>query len=127
MIPIIVSIIASVISGMVLFFLQRFFKKKYAEDEKREKRRHQKDVLIIKSINAIGALTQANAIALRDGKTNGELKAALKEYDAAKKEMTNFIIHNSVKEVNNHVRNRMCTNYCFDCLRSDGILQNSNR
>lgn len=97
MISIIISICASIISGMVLFFLQSYFKKKQKQDDERENKRHKKDILVIKSINAVGDLTLANSIALRDGKTNGELKKALKEYENVNKEMTDFIIENSVK------------------------------
>ena len=96
MVSIIISIVASIISGMVLFFLQSYFKKKQKQDDEREQKRHRKDVLIIKSLNAVGDLTLANSIALRDGKTNGELKKALKEYENVNKEITDFIIENSV-------------------------------
>ena len=97
MVAVIVSIASSIISGMVLFFLQSYFKKKQKEDDEREHKRHKKDVLIIKSLNAVADLAQANSIALRDGKTNGELKRALNGYDSVSKEMTDFIIENSVK------------------------------
>lgn len=97
MVAIIISACASIVSGMVLFFLQVFFKKKQKQDDEREQKRHKKDVLIIKSLNAVGDLTLANSIALRDGKTNGELKKALKEYESINKEITNFIIENSVE------------------------------
>lgn len=95
MIAIVISICSSIVSGMVLFFLQRFFKKRQETEEKREERQHKKDVLMMKSINAVGNLTLANAIAIRDGKTNGELKKALKEYDESSKEMLDFLIENS--------------------------------
>ncbi len=98
MVSIIISIAASIISGMVLFFLQMFFKKKQKDDEKREEKNHKKDVLIIKSINAIGELTVANSIALRDGKTNGEMKKALSSYEKANDEMLNFLIENSTNK-----------------------------
>lgn len=98
MISIIISIAASIISGMVLFFLQHYFKKRQKEEEKREETRHKKDVLIIKSINAVGDLTVANSIALRDGKTNGEMHKALDEYDQVNKEMIDFLIENSTKQ-----------------------------
>lgn len=96
MISIVLSVCASIVSGMVLFFLQRFFKKRQISEEKREERQHKKDVLMMKSINAVGDLTLANAIAIRDGKTNGELKKALKEYDESSKELLDFLIENSV-------------------------------
>ena len=97
MLSVVLSVAASIISGMVLFLLQRYFKRKHQLDEEREEKRHKKDILVIKSINAIGDLTLANSIALRDGKTNGELKKALKEYDAVNKEMIEFLIDNSVE------------------------------
>lgn len=95
MISIVISVCASIVSGMVLFFLQRFFKKRQISEEKREERQHRKDVLMMKSINAVGDLTLANAIAIRDGKTNGELKKALEEYDESSKELLDFLIENS--------------------------------
>lgn len=95
MVAVIISIASSIVSGMVLFFLQRYFKRKAKIDESNEQNRHKKDVLIIKSISAIGDLTLANSIALRDGKTNGELKKALQEYEEVNKEMLDFLIENS--------------------------------
>jgi hypothetical protein len=89
---IILSVTASVISGMALFFLQRCFKKKDQKDEQRDKEKARENVLIIKSINAVGKLTTANAIALRDGKTNGELQLALKEYDKVDDEMYRYLL-----------------------------------
>ena len=45
MIAIVISIASSIISGMVLFFLQRYFKKKHENDEKSEKlRRAEKQI-----------------------------------------------------------------------------------
>ena len=97
MVATIISVVASIVSGMVLFLLQHYFKKRHQEEEKRDAQRHKRDVLIIKSLNAVGDLTLANSIALRDGKTNGELKKALKEYESINKEITDFIIENSVE------------------------------
>ena len=52
---------------------------------------------MIKSITALGDLTVANSIALRDGKTNGEMKKALQDYEEVNKEMLDFLIENSDK------------------------------
>jgi hypothetical protein len=49
-------------------------------------------VLILKSIKVLGELTEANSIAIRDGKTNGELKAALRDYSDLSKELDEFLI-----------------------------------
>ena len=97
MVSIIISIAASIVSGMVLFLLQHYFKKRHHEEEKRDVQRHKRDVLVIKSITALGDLTVANSIALRDGKTNGEMKKALNDYKEVNKEMLDFLIENSDK------------------------------
>jgi len=97
MVAIIISIGSSVVAGMVLYFLQHYFKKKEKNDETREKIQNDKDKLVIKSINAVGNLTVANSIALRDGKTNGEMHKALNDYKKVETEMLNFLIENSNK------------------------------
>ena len=88
----IISIVCSVISGMTLFFLQRFFKKKEEQDKQKEEARRKENILILKSIDAIGKLTYANAIAIRDGRTNGELKDALKDYHNVRDELYDYLL-----------------------------------
>ena len=92
MTAIIISIVASIISGMVLFFLQRYFKKQEVKEERRQQAREKESILILKSIDAIGKLTYADAIAIRDGKTNGELKEAIQEYNDVKEEMYEYFV-----------------------------------
>ena len=88
----VISIVCSVISGMTLFFLQRFFKKKEEQDKQKEDARRKENILILKSIDAIGKLTYANAIAIRDGRTNGELKDALKDYHNVRDELYDYLL-----------------------------------
>ncbi len=96
MISVVLSAVASVLSGLILYFLQRYFKKKEKIEEEREKQHHKKDALIIKSIEAVGKLTEANSIALRDGKTNGEMHEALNNYKNVEQEMLDFLIEKSI-------------------------------
>ena len=99
MIAIIMSICASIISGMVLFFLQRFFKKKQKVDEERDRAKAKENMLILKSIDAVGKLTYADAVAIRDGKTNGEMKEAMKAYAEVKDELDEYLLEQkSTKE-----------------------------
>jgi len=86
------SILGSVVSGTALFLLQRWFRQKDKRDEQAEKVLAKENVLIIKSINAVGKLTEATAIALVDGKLNGEIHSALKEYSTVDKEMYNYLL-----------------------------------
>ena len=77
---------------MVLFFLKRFFDKKAKRDEERDSAKRQESILILKSIDAIGKLTYANAIAIRDGKTNGEMKEALAAYTEVTQAMYDYLL-----------------------------------
>lgn len=97
-VSIIISACASIISGMVLFFLQRYFKKKRKEDEERDKAKARENILILKSINAVGKLTYADAIAIRDGKTNGEMKDAMKTYAEVKEELYEYLLEENSKK-----------------------------
>ena len=97
MVAIIMSICASIISGMVLFFLQRFFKKKQKVDEERDRAKAKENMLILKSIDAVGKLTYADAVAIRDGKTNGEMKEAMKAYAEVKDELYEYLLEQNSK------------------------------
>jgi type II secretory pathway component PulJ len=94
---IVISVLTSVVSGTALFLLQRSLRKKDTRDEQREKDKAKENILIIKSINAVGHLTVANAIALRDGKTNGEMHSALDEYEAVDNEMYNYLLERNAQ------------------------------
>ena len=98
MTAIIISICSSIISGMVLFFLQRFFKNKAKKDEERDAAKRRENLLILKSIDAVGKLTYADSIAIRDGKTNGEMKTAIEAYKKADQELYEFMLEQTVKE-----------------------------
>lgn len=95
---IVLSILASVISGMALFFLQRFFNKKAKKDIERDNQKAKENVLILKSIDAVGKLTYANTIAIRDGKTNGEMHEAMDSYAEVKEEMYEYLLEQNSKK-----------------------------
>lgn len=95
---IVLSILASVISGMALFFMQRFFKRKAKKDEERDELKRKENVLILKSINAVGKLTYADAIAIRDGKTNGEMHDAMDTYAEVKDELYEYLLEQNSRK-----------------------------
>ena len=97
MVAIIISIISSIISGMVLFFLQRFFKTKAKKDEESDKTKAKENFLILKSIDAVGKLTYANAVAIKEGKTNGEMHEAMEYYNEARQEMYDYLLEQNSK------------------------------
>ena len=94
----IISIVGSIISGMVLFLLKRFFNKRDRKEEEHRENVKKENVLILKSIDAIGKLTYANAIAIRDGKTNGELKDGLESYKEVSAEMYDYLLNQNANK-----------------------------
>ncbi|MDD4003054.1 MAG: hypothetical protein PHE12_02550 [Clostridia bacterium] len=85
---IVISVFASIVSGTVLFFLQRHFKK----IDKRDKLTALENILILKSINSIGKLTYANAIAIQKGHNNGEMKEAMDGYAEVNDELYEYLL-----------------------------------
>lgn len=55
-------------------------------------------MLILKSIDAVGKLTYANAVAIRDGKTNGEMHEAMETYQENKAEMYEYLLEQNSKK-----------------------------
>ena len=96
-ISLILSGMSGIICGGVLFFIKRYFMKKDKEDTAHNECKIRENMLILRSINAVGKLTVANTIALRDGKTNGETTTALAEYEAVEKEMYNYLLDVNAK------------------------------
>jgi hypothetical protein len=75
-----------------LFIVQRFFNNQKKKEEAKEQQKADENALILRSLNALGKLTVANAIALRDGRTNGEMSSALSEYEKIEKEMYEHLV-----------------------------------
>ena len=59
--------------------------------------KRKENLLILRSIDAVGKLTYADAIAIRDGKTNGEMKSAIEAYKKADEEMYEFLLEQTTK------------------------------
>lgn len=97
LISIIISIATSIFSGIVLFFIKRYFDNKEKIEIEEEKARQKENVLILKSIDAIGRLTYADSIAIRDGQINGEMKDAVQSYIAIKSELYDYLIDQNSK------------------------------
>ena len=88
----VITFCTSLTGGIVLFLLQRFFNDQRKKEEKRQTEETKNYVLILRSLKALGKLTVANSIALRDGRTNGEMSSALSEYEDVEKELYEHLI-----------------------------------
>lgn len=91
-VTLVLSIVATIISSLAIYIIKRHFIKKEQVDKQAREEREKENILILRSINAIGKLTLANSIALKDGKVNGEMSSALKEYEKVEKELYNYLL-----------------------------------
>lgn len=86
---------ASIPSAIFAAYVRRMEKK---IDEK-DKAREEHEFLIIKSINASMALGEATAHAIKDGKCNGEMSAALEYAQKVKHEQKDFLNRQAVHAI----------------------------
>lgn len=85
---------SAVVGGVVAMGFRRLEKKQDKEREeqkKREEARRKYEVCQLKTMTAVMALSKANAIALKNGRCNGETKAALEYLDQVKHEQRDFL------------------------------------
>lgn len=98
MIELILSIGASIVSGVTLFIVRRVVNKKDKMEKAEQKAKQQENIIILKSINAIGKLSNASAIALRDGKINGKMKSAMEAYEEIEGELYEYLLEQNSKK-----------------------------
>jgi len=94
----ILSAVVPAIGGAILYFLKKHFAHLEKCTEDAEERRTQKDLLVLKSLKAIGELTVANAIAVKNGHQNGEMEKAQSDFEQIDKELNDFLLEQAVKK-----------------------------
>ena len=94
----IVSAVVSIVGGAIVYFFKKHFKHLEKCTNEAEDRRTQKDILVLKSLKAIGELTVANAIAVKAGHQNGEMEKAQQEFESVDKELHAFLLEQAVKK-----------------------------
>ena len=88
----IIPVSTTVTSGLLLFWIQRFLMQQHKNEERRDLAKEKDTILILRSLDALGKLTVANSIALRDKKTNGEMSSALAAYETVEKELYDHLV-----------------------------------
>ena len=96
----IATAIISAIGGCVVYFIRRQFKRFETYTESAEERRATKDLLVLKSLQAIGELCHANATAIENGHCNGEIRKAKADFEGVSRELNAFMLETTVKKVN---------------------------
>jgi len=79
---------------------EEIYNLKEAESLKRAEARKQENLLTMRMIKAVGKLSYANSIAIKDGKVNGVMEEALMYYRDASNEMTEFLQETAVEHWN---------------------------
>lgn len=89
-------------SAIVGFFCHRIEKKMDADKKAREKleaSRRKYEVFQVQTLTAVIALSKANAVALKNGKCNGETQAALKYLDEIKHDQRDFLTEQGIEHL----------------------------
>ena len=92
--------IPSAVTGFFFWLLKRYIDKREKHRDDKDADREKHDLLLMKCVNASIALGEASAIALRDGKTNGETEHALNLASEAKDAQATFLTEQAIKKLN---------------------------
>ena len=93
---------SAIFGGLVSFYFRRIEKKMdkdRAEREAKEAAREESELFQIKMLSATAKLCEANAIALQNGKCNGETHAALDYLKEVKHDQRDFLIKQGIKHL----------------------------
>ena len=91
--------VPSAVTGLCFWVIQKNITKRDTERDERDKAREKNEILLIRSVGAAIALGEATACAIRDGKCNGELSAALSYAQKVKHEQKDFMTEQGVKNL----------------------------
>ena len=109
----IMAFLSPIGSALIIWYIQRQYLRRekirdeqIAEERKRQERkdaerdkeskeraeaRKQESLIIMRMIKAVGKLSYANSVAIKEGKVNGVMEEALMYYKDASNEMTEFL------------------------------------
>jgi hypothetical protein len=85
--------VGGIISGLVL---RRIDKMDQKQDNREESRKNE-SILIIRGIQAIGHLSEATAIAQKNGHTNGEMETAFTYYRGFTDDLNAFLLQQNAE------------------------------
>lgn len=84
--------LGSLLTAALVAYIGNYMRKRFDAMEKKGETRVQETIIKMKALQAIGQLTYATSIAVKDGKVNGEMASAIETYRDAKIELDDFII-----------------------------------
>lgn len=90
LIQILWAALPSLITGLILAAFSRHQKQRDDAADQREADRQRGEIVKIDLLVATAELARANAVALKDGHTNGEMKEGLRKYNEAIEQFREF-------------------------------------
>ena len=84
--------VVSAVVGLLIRRIEKRLDKEEKERQQREKARREYELFQVKMLTAATALGKANAIAIKNGKCNGETSAALAYLREVKHDQRDFLI-----------------------------------
>jgi len=99
---ILIAVLTSLIAGSggcLVYLFKRHIKKSEKTEELREAKRAKKDLLVLKSLRAIGELSLANSTALKRGVANGCVDKAQKQFESVEKELNDFLLESAANAI----------------------------
>lgn len=118
----IMAFLSPIVSALIIWYIQRqYLKREKVRDEqiqeekhRQEKREHEKEqelkvrtdsrkqesLLTMRMMKAIGKLSYANSIAIKEGKVNGVMEEALMYYRETSSELSEFLQEQAVEYYN---------------------------
>lgn len=94
-----IGVPSAIVGGIVSFCFKRLEKRMKAEEERREAReksRKDYETYQVKMLTATARLCEANAIALQNGKCNGETHGALANLQRVKNDQRDFLVSQGI-------------------------------
>lgn len=91
--------IPSAVVGFAFRRVEQKLEKEKKEREKQEEARRNYESIQVKLLTAGIALSKANAVALKNGKCNGETKAALEYLEQVKHEQRDFLTKQGIEHL----------------------------
>ncbi|MGI6549698.1 MAG: serine/threonine protein kinase [Syntrophomonadales bacterium] len=89
--------VPSAVTGLCFWAVQKNITKRDAKRDERERAKEKNEILLIRSVGAAIALGEATACAIRDGRCNGDMNAALEYAQKIKHEQKDFMTEQGVK------------------------------
>lgn len=91
--------IPSAITGLCFWLIQRRLTKRDKELDRRDAARERNEVLLVRSVGAAIALSEATATALKNGHANSETEAALEYAKRIKNEQKDFLTEQGIHAI----------------------------